>query len=175
MGLMKLIPLLFCATVLAAAPVASQAGGQMGGLRAGLGMGMGAGFLMGPRDDRGHYHNGDAPNRGGAPNPNNARRGDDRRDPRDVRDYGGGPPPPPPYRGDPGIYGHRPLVMGGGAGPGMPRDNRINRAFAIGKGYGRVVNAWPQGGSLYLVRVNTPHGRVDMIIDVDTGRIVGER
>ncbi len=174
MGAMKLIPLLLCAAVLAATPVSSQAGGHMGGLRASLGMGMGAGFFMGPRDDRGRYHNGDAPGRGGAPNPNNARRGDDRRDPRDPRDYGGGPPPPV-YNRDAGIYGHRPVIIGGGGGGGLPRDNRINRAFAIGRGYGRVVNAWPQGGSLYLVRVNTPHGRVDMVIDVDTGRVVGER
>jgi len=173
MGPMKLIPLLFCATVLVATPLASQAGGHTGGLRASLGMGMGAGFFMGPQDDRGRNRHGDAPGRGGAPNPGSARRGDDRRDPRDARDYGGGPPPPPVYRGNAGVYGHRPLIMGGGSG--VPRDNRINRAFAIGQGYGHVVNAWPQGGSLYLVRVNTPHGRVDMVIDVDTGRVVGER
>jgi len=166
MGAMKLIPLLLCVALVAAAPASSQAGGQMGGLRAGLGMGMGAGFFMGPRDDRGRYR------QGGAPNPNDARRGDNRRDP---RDYAGGPPPPPVYRGDAGIYGHRPLIMGGSAGRVILRDNRINRAFAIGRGFGQVVNAWPQGGSLYLVRVNTPHGRVDMVIDVDTGRVVGER
>ena len=165
MGAMKLIPLLFCAAVLAAAPMSSQAGGHMGGLRASLGMGMGAGFFMGPHDDRGGYRH------GGAPNPNNTRR-DDRRD---TRDSAGGPPPPPVYRGDAGIYGRRPLIMGGPAGRVVLRDNRINRAFAIGRGFGQVVNAWPQGGSLYLVRVNTPHGRVDMLIDVDTGRVVGER
>ena len=173
MGAMKLIPLLLCAAALAATPLAAQAGGQMGGMRASLGIGMGAGFFMGPHDDHGRYRRGDAPPRGGNPNPNNMRRDDDRRDPRDARDYGGGPPPV--YNRDAGVYGHRPVVIGGGAGPGMPRDNRIDRAFAIGRGYGRVVNAWPQGGSLYLVRVNTPHGRVDMVIDVDTGRVVGER
>ncbi len=179
---MKMIPSLLCAVALAAMPLASQAGGQVGGLRASLGVGlMGAGFFMGPRDDRGRDHrdgqgHGYAPNpgyaqgRGGPPNPNNGGRGY----PHDPRDYGGGPPPPA-YNRDAGIYGHRPVVIGGGAGPGMPRDNRIDRAFAIGRGYGRVVNAWPQGGSLYLVRVNTPHGRVDMVIDVDTGRVVGER
>ena len=184
MGSMKLIPLLLCAAVLAATPVASQAGGQMGGLRASLGMGMGAGFFMGPQDDRGHYHRGDAPPRGGAPNPNNGRRGEDRRDPRgdprgDPRDNGGGPPPVD--RRDTGIYDRRPVIVGGGPevrpgpGGGEQRDSRINRAIAIGQGRGRVLNAWPQGGSIFIVRVDTPRGRVDMIIDVDTGRIIGER
>ncbi len=171
---MKLIPLLLCAAALAATPLASQAGGQVGGLRASLGIGMGAGFFMGPRDDRGHDNRGGAPNRGyapnpgyapgrGAPNPNNGGRG-----------YPGGPPPPV-YRGDAGVYGHRPLTMGAGPGPGMPRDNRINRAMAIGQVHGRVLNAWPAGGSLFMVRVDTPRGRVDMLIDVDTGRVVGQR
>jgi hypothetical protein len=167
MGFMKLIPLLLCAAIMAAAPVSSQAGGHMGGLRASLGMGMGAGFFMGPRDDRGRYH-GEAPGRGGAPN--NPRRDDNR--------YNAPPPPPGPvpvpgnvYRRDAYVYDRRPVVVGGGE----YRDQRINRAIAIGQGHGRVLNAWPQGGSLFVVRVDTPRGRVDMIIDVDTGRIVGER
>ena len=137
----------------------------MGGLRASLGMGMGAGFFMGPHDDRGHYH-GEATGRGGAPN--NPRRGDNR--------YNSPPPVPVPgpayvYRRDTGVYDRRAVVVGGGE----YRDQRINRAIAIGQGHGRVLNAWPQGGPLFVVRVDTPHGRVDMIIDVDTGRIVGER
>ncbi len=60
-------------------------------------------------------------------------------------------------------------------GGGEQHDDRIGRAMDIGRGYGRVLNAWPQGGSLFLVRVDTPHGRVDMVIDVDSGRVVGER
>jgi len=60
-------------------------------------------------------------------------------------------------------------------GGGEQRDDRIGRAMDIGRSYGRVLNAWPQGGSLFLVRVDTPRGRVDMVIDVDSGRVVGER
>jgi hypothetical protein len=60
-------------------------------------------------------------------------------------------------------------------GGGEQRDDGIGRAMDIGRSRGTVMNAWPQGGSLFLVRVNTSHGRVDLLIDVDSGRIVGER
>lgn len=81
----------------------------------------------------------------------------DQQDDRDRRDNGGND-----RRG-----GHD---RGGGQ-----HDDGIGRAMDIGRNYGRVLNAWPQGGSLFLVRVDTPHGRVDMVIDVDSGRVVGER
>lgn len=59
---------------------------------------------------------------------------------------------------------------GGGA-----RDNRINRAIAIAQSRGRVLDAGPQGGSVFWVRVATDRGRVDLLIDADTGQIVGQR
>jgi len=172
---MKLIPLILCAAALAATPVASRAAVHGEGFRGGLGGGLGAslsvGLLMGPHDDdRHHSHRDD----------NNNRRGDDRRDnapapppvPGNVYRSGPGPLPGNVYRRDAGAYDRRGVVVGGGNGY---RDERINRAIAIGGGHGHVLNAWPQGGSLFIVRVATPRGRVDMIIDVDTGRVVGER
>ncbi len=55
------------------------------------------------------------------------------------------------------------------------RDNRINRAMSIGSSRGRVLDAGPQGGSIFWVRVATDHGRVDLLVDTDSGRIIGER
>lgn len=55
------------------------------------------------------------------------------------------------------------------------RDDRINRAIAAGQARGRVLDAGQQGGSTFWVRVDTGHGRVDLLVDGDTGRIVGER
>jgi len=62
-----------------------------------------------------------------------------------------------------------------GRGGGEQRDNRINRAIAIASSRGRVLDAGPQGGSIFWVRVATDHGRVDLLVDVDSGRIIGER
>ncbi|MGZ3304275.1 MAG: hypothetical protein ACXU8U_00320 [Asticcacaulis sp.] len=58
---------------------------------------------------------------------------------------------------------------------GEQRDDRINRAIAIASSRGRVQDAGPMGGSLFWVRVTTDHGRVDFIVDTDSGRIVGQR
>ncbi len=131
-------------------PVASQAGGL---------------WMGGPQDDR-HHHRDEAP-----PPQNDRRGGDDR--------YNNAPPPryaPQPHYIPPpaAMYDRRP---GGGGGGYNGGGGGMNRAIAIatGQGRNRLLNAWPQGGSLYLVRVETPRGRVDMIVDVDTGRIVGER
>ncbi|ESQ89035.1 hypothetical protein [Asticcacaulis benevestitus] len=56
------------------------------------------------------------------------------------------------------------------------RDNRINTAMAIARSSGaRVLDAGPQGGSIFWVRVVTDHGRVDLLVDTDSGRIIGER
>lgn len=55
------------------------------------------------------------------------------------------------------------------------RDNRINQAMSIASSRGRVLDAGPMGGSLFWVRVATDKGRVDLIVDTATGRIVGER
>jgi len=55
------------------------------------------------------------------------------------------------------------------------RDDRINRAIAIASGRGRVLDAGAQGGSIFWVRVATERGRVDLLVDVDSGRIIGER
>jgi hypothetical protein len=55
------------------------------------------------------------------------------------------------------------------------RDDRINRAMSIGSSRGRVLDAGPQGGSIFWVRVATDHGRVDLLVDTDSGRIIGER
>jgi len=170
---MKLIPLILCAAALAATPVASQAAVRGEGFRGGLGAGLSVGLLMGPRDDDRHHNHRD--------DNNNNRRGDDRRDnapapppgpnPGNLYRSVPGPMPGAVYRRDAGAYDRRGVAVGGGGF----RDERINRAIAIGRGRGTVLNAWPQGGSLFIVRVATPRGRVDMIIDVDTGRIVGER
>ena len=151
---MKRIPLLLCAAVLAAMPVATQAGGlAFGQASDGLSVGLGVGLLMGQQDDdRRHRHHEDNGEHRGEDRRGDDRRGEDRRD-----DRYNAPPPPPAYGGD------------------DRRDDRIGRAMAIGRGQGTVINAWPQGGSLFLVRVNTSRGRVDMIVDVDSGRIVGER
>lgn len=65
---------------------------------------------------------------------------------------------------------------GGGRGGGEDRsDNRINRAMAIASSRGRVLDAGQQGGSIFWVRVATDHGRVDLLVDTDSGRIIGER
>ena len=55
------------------------------------------------------------------------------------------------------------------------RDDRINRAMSVAGRRGRVLDAGPQGGSVFWVRVATDHGRVDLLVDADTGRIIGER
>jgi hypothetical protein len=55
------------------------------------------------------------------------------------------------------------------------RDNRINRAMDVARSRGRVLDAGPQGGSVFWVRVATDHGRVDLLVDADSGRIIGER
>ena len=55
------------------------------------------------------------------------------------------------------------------------RDNRINRAMSVASSRGRVLDAGPQGGSVFWVRVATDHGRVDLLVDADSGRIIGER
>ena len=63
----------------------------------------------------------------------------------------------------------------GNGGFGEQRDNRINQAIAIASSRGRVLDAGPQGGSIFWVRVATGQGRVDLLVDVDSGRIIGER
>ena len=63
----------------------------------------------------------------------------------------------------------------GNGGYGEQRDNRINQAIAIASSRGRVLDAGSQGGSIFWVRVATDHGRVDLLVDVDSGRIIGER
>ena len=55
------------------------------------------------------------------------------------------------------------------------RDDRINRAIAAGRARGRVLDAGQQDGSTFWVRVDTGHGRVDLLVDGQTGRVVGER
>ncbi len=55
------------------------------------------------------------------------------------------------------------------------RDDRLNRAIDIARSRGRVLDAGPQGGSIFWVRVATERGRVDLLIDTDSGRIIGER
>ncbi len=55
------------------------------------------------------------------------------------------------------------------------RDDRINRAMSVAGRRGRVLDAGPQGGSVFWVRVATDHGRVDLLVDADSGRIIGER
>lgn len=62
-----------------------------------------------------------------------------------------------------------------GGGQLQNRDDRINRAIQVAGRRGRVLDAGPQGGSVFWVRVATDHGRVDLLIDADTGRIIGER
>ena len=54
-------------------------------------------------------------------------------------------------------------------------DNRINVAISIAKGRGTVLDAGQENGSIFWVRVATDHGRVDLLIDTDSGRIIGER
>lgn len=61
-----------------------------------------------------------------------------------------------------------------GGNRGQQRDNRINRAMDIARSRGTVLDAWPMGGSMFGVRVATDHGRVDLTVDTDSGRIVGE-
>ena len=55
------------------------------------------------------------------------------------------------------------------------RDDRINRAMSVAGQRGRVLDAGPQGGSVFWVRVATDHGRVDLLVDADSGHIIGER
>ncbi len=56
------------------------------------------------------------------------------------------------------------------------RDNRINRAIAIASSRGHVLDAGQQSGSIFWVRVaTTDRGRVDLLVDTDSGRIIGER
>ncbi|WP_155914684.1 hypothetical protein [Asticcacaulis sp. AC460] len=55
------------------------------------------------------------------------------------------------------------------------RDDRINRAIRIAESRGRVLDAGQQSGSIFWVRVATDRGRVDLLIDTDSGRIIGER
>jgi len=55
------------------------------------------------------------------------------------------------------------------------RDNRIDRAIAVARSRGRVLDAGQQSGSIFWVRVATDRGRVDLLVDTDSGRIVGER
>lgn len=55
------------------------------------------------------------------------------------------------------------------------RDNRINRAMEIASSRGRVLDAGQQSGSIFWVRVATDRGRVDLLVDTDSGRIIGER
>lgn len=54
------------------------------------------------------------------------------------------------------------------------RGDPIERAIAIAGRRGTVRNVIPQGGSVYLVRVITERGRVDIFVDVDSGRIIRE-
>ncbi len=63
----------------------------------------------------------------------------------------------------------------GNGGQLQNRDDRINRAMSVAGRRGRVLDAGPQGGSVFWVRVATDHGRVDLLVDADTGRIIGER
>lgn len=63
----------------------------------------------------------------------------------------------------------------GGARGENRNDGRINRAMAIASSRGRVLDAGQQSGSIFWVRVATPNGRVDLLVDADSGRIVGER
>jgi hypothetical protein len=152
-----LCAVLLGATAMVATPMVSQAAVGDGNE---LAVGLGVGLLIGQQDDdrRHRRDNGDDRKRDDRKPDERRDNGNDRRDAPvyDRRDNGGGG------------YDRR----GGG---GEQRDDRINRAIAIGQGRGRVLNAWPQGGSLFMVRVDTPRGRVDIVIDVDTGRIVGER
>ncbi|WP_443748502.1 hypothetical protein [Asticcacaulis solisilvae] len=85
------------------------------------------------------------------------RDGDDRKDNRDDRDDG---------RWNNG---------GRDRGGEDRRDNRINRAIAIASSRGHVLDAGQQSGSIFWVRVATERGRVDLLVDTDSGRIVGER
>jgi hypothetical protein len=55
------------------------------------------------------------------------------------------------------------------------RDDRINRAIAAGRARGHVLDAGQQDDSTFWVRVDTGHGRVDLLVDGQTGRVVGER
>jgi hypothetical protein len=54
-------------------------------------------------------------------------------------------------------------------------DGRIKRAMDIARSRGHPLDAGQQSGSIFWVRVATPNGRVDLLVDADSGRIVGER
>jgi len=58
---------------------------------------------------------------------------------------------------------------------GGARDNRLDQARNIASSRGRVLDAGPLGGSRFWVRVASDRGRVDIIVDTATGRIIGER
>lgn len=88
------------------------------------------------------------------------RQDDDRRDNRDNRDDR-----------DDGRWNNNGRDRGGED----RRDNRINRAMDIARSRGRVLDAGQQSGSIFWVRVATDRGRVDLLVDTDSGRIVGER
>ncbi len=144
---MKSISSLFCAVLLGAFALAAVPVASQAAVQAdGLRIGLSVGLLIGQQDDDRRHRRHDDNNNG------NGGYGD-RRDNRGDNNRGG-------------------YDRGGG---GEQRDDRINRAISIGQSRGRVLNAWPQGGSLFMVRVDTPRGRVDMVIDVDSGRIVEER
>lgn len=64
---------------------------------------------------------------------------------------------------------------GGDRGGENRRDGRIERAIRIAESRGRVLDAGQQSGSIFWVRVATDRGRVDLLIDTDSGRIIGER
>ncbi|ESQ73693.1 hypothetical protein ABAC402_18060 [Asticcacaulis sp. AC402] len=68
-------------------------------------------------------------------------------------------------------------ARGGNRGNENRHDDRINRAIQIASsgGRGRVLDAGQQSGSIFWVRVATDRGRVDLLIDTDSGRIIGER
>ncbi len=51
-------------------------------------------------------------------------------------------------------------------------DNRMSRAYAIASQRGRVIDVWPEGGSIFGARVSsTDRGRIELRIDVDSGRV----
>ncbi|MBP2157780.1 MULTISPECIES: hypothetical protein [Asticcacaulis] len=66
---------------------------------------------------------------------------------------------------------------GGAARREDRNDGRIGQAMAIARSRGfRVLDAGQQSGSIFWVRAAAPDGRrVDLLVDADSGRIVGER
>ncbi len=47
----------------------------------------------------------------------------------------------------------------------------MGRAYAIASQRGRVIDVWPEGGSIFGARVSTDRGRIELRIDVDSGRV----